>query len=537
MKNFMIAVLLSTGLIGSLTGVASAQGRPNDWMTDSSDAQRSGWVRNDAKISKENLAKPGFQFLWKYKVKTTTRQPVSLTVPSLLERLIGYRGFRMLGFWGGSTDVITTIDTDLGRLEWEKKLTTGAGKSPIGSISCPGGMTAGVTRPTLTIMPSLSTGGSRTGFGRSTPAKSGVGEPNAGAVTLAFVRPAPVGPPPTPAAGTAPKVNPASPPGGQFGAGPFLVHALSSDGMFHSLHLSNGQNFEAPIKFLPPNANAQGLIVMNHVAYVTTTGGCSGVDNGVWALDVESKQVKSWKGNVSGLAGPAFDASGALYIATGAGGESPNSLVALDAKTLAVKGKYSAGASEFASTPVVFGFKDKTLIAAATKDGRIHLLDSAKLDAAITTAPASSKAGDFSPGSLSSWQDNDGVRWILAAASGAVVALKVVDKNGAPSLEPGWVSRDLVSPLPPTIINGVIFAVSSGEFRPNDAKITAAARLKQSSNAVVYALDGQTGKELWNSGTAITSFARGGAISGGVGQIYLGTYDGTIHTFGFPMEH
>ena len=52
-----------------------------------------------------------------------------------------------------------------------------------------------------------------------------------------------------------------------------------------------------------------------------------------------------------------------------------------------------------------------------------------------------------------------------------------------------------------------------------------------------YALDGTTGKELWNSGTTITSFARGGVLSGGVGQIYLTTHDGVIYAFGFPMEH
>ena len=33
------------------------------------------------------------------------------------------------------------------------------------------------------------------------------------------------------------------------------------------------------------------------------------------------------------------------------------------------------------------------------------------------------------------------------------------------ALEPGWVSRDLVSPLTPLVINGVVFAVSSGEAR------------------------------------------------------------------------
>ena len=240
---------------------------------------------------------------------------------------------------------------------------------------------------------------------------------------------------------------------------------------------------------------------------------------------------------------------------TGSGGDKPNAVVALDQKTLAVKASFSAGAQEFTSSPVVFAHKNKTMIAATTKDGRVHLFDSEKLNAPLTASTATMKAADFAPGALASWQDPSGTRWILAptngaqaadagfAASngaitkGAVVAWKVVEQNGAPTLQPGWASRDLLSPLPPTIINGVVFVTSSGEFRTNDNTMTAAQRAARSGNAVIYALDATTGKELWNSGAAITSFAHGGAISGGMGQIYLTTYDGTIYAFGFPMEH
>ena len=66
--------------------------------------------------------------------------------------------------------------------------------------------------------------------------------------------------------------------------------------------------------------------------------------------------------------------------------------------------------------------------------------------------------------------------------------------------------------------------------------LAAVQRVKASVPAVVYALDGSNGKELWNSGKTITSFARGG-LSGGAGQIYLGTHDGTLYSFGFPIEH
>src|SRR5262249_34871212 len=103
--------------------------------------------------------------------------------------------------------------------------------------------------------------------------------------------------------------------------------------------------------------------------------------------------------------------------------------------------------------------------------------------------------------------------------------------------KPGWVSRDLVSPLSPIVINGVVFAASSGEFRSNDSKVTAAQRAQRSSPAVVYALDAATGKELWNSGKTITSFVHGGGLSGGGSQLYLGTHDGTLYAFGYWIEH
>ncbi len=543
MKRFAVAL----GACFVFAATAHAQNR--DWMTSNADAQRSSWIRSDAKINKDSMAKPGFQFLWKLKLKNPPRQLNSLAPPTTLDRLIGYRGFRMLGFVAGSSDSLFTIDTDLGRMEWEKqlKVTTTPGA---GTLNCPGGMTTGVARPVLAAIPPPPSGA---GGGRQTPAKSAVGEPGQGGVTLANVRPNPGGGNMNAMLPQATRVNPANPPGGQLGAGPFLIYVLASDGKLHSLHLSNGADYEAPMNFLPPNANANGLIVIDFVAYVVTEQGCGGAANGVWALDLLTKEVKTFKANVVGSAGIAFGGDGTIYAVTGSGGEKPNSLVALDQKTLAVKSSFSAGAQEFSASPVVFAHKGKVMIAATTKDGRVHLFDSTNLTAPLTSSTAAMKAANFAPGALASWQDPSGTRWILAPTTGtqaaeagftagaitkgAVVAWKVVEQNGAPSLQPGWASRDLISPLPPTIINGVAFVTSSGEFRTDDSKMTAAQRAARSSRAVIYALDATTGKELWNSGTTITSFARGGALSGGMGQLYLTTHDGTIYAFGFPMEH
>jgi outer membrane protein assembly factor BamB len=113
----------------------------------------------------------------------------------------------------------------------------------------------------------------------------------------------------------------------------------------------------------------------------------------------------------------------------------------------------------------------------------------------------------------------------------------VVDQKCTPTLQPGWTSREMLSPLTPMVINGVVFALSSGEYHSSDSKMTAAERVKRSSPAVLYALDSATGKEMWNSGKGITSFVHGGTLSGGGTQVYLETYDGTLYAFGFYIEH
>ena len=131
------------------------------------------------------------------------------------------------------------------------------------------------------------------------------------------------------------------------------------------------------------------------------------------------------------------------------------------------------------------------------------------------------------------------MRWILASGSGSGA-----NKNGAvtafkfngDSLEKGWVSRDLVAPRAPVVVNGVAFLLSTGEFATSDTKMSAADRAAKSLPAVLYAYDALSGKELWNSGKNMASFANSD-ISVGGSRVYVATYDGVQHVFGFPMEH
>ena len=519
-------------------GAAFAQRGTGDWMTSGNDAQRSGWVRSDTKISDANMKKPGFQFLYKLKMNSQPKQLNSITTPALLDFYIGYRGFRTYGFFGTSNDTVIAVDTDLARVEWEKTFGSGS-KTASPTLDCPGGMTSAVTRRTSVGYPPTPGGGrGGGGFGRAGGAKSAVGAPNEGAAILKEQRPQQpqFGPPPAQPAKPGRRAAPAANP---FGRAIQWLDALTSDGILHSVYVSNGAEPTPPVNFLPPNANAQGLIIFDGTAYAETVNGCGGVENGLWALDLESKKVSHWKAGGSGVGGsvgPAFGPDGTIYAADG------SDLVALEPGTLSVKATYKAG-TKITSSPVVFEFKGKDLVAVAAADGTVRVLNTAKLDEpAAKSAPFSS--ADYAAGALASWQDPAGTRWLLAPAggtgnakNGAIAAFKVVEQNGAPALEPSWVSRDMTSPLPPIIVNGVVFAVSSGEFRPADAKMSAADRAKRSSNAVLYALDAATGKELWSSGTAIASFVHSGGLAAGGNRVYVGTYDGTQYAFGMPMEH
>ena len=104
--------------------------------------------------------------------------------------------------------------------------------------------------------------------------------------------------------------------------------------------------------------------------------------------------------------------------------------------------------------------------------------------------------------------------------SSAVAAFKLVDKGGAPPSNAHGRSRTMASPRTPIIVNGVVFALAGGNA---------------GANAVLYALDPATGKELWNSGNTITSTASAG-MSAGTGQVYVVTSDNTVWHSAFPWR-
>jgi len=57
-------------------------------------------------------------------------------------------------------------------------------------------------------------------------------------------------------------------------------------------------------------------------------------------------------------------------------------------------------------------------------------------------------------------------------------------------------------------------------------------RIKRSVPAKLFALDANTGKELYSSGDQITSFLHQAGLSVAGDKVLFGTFDGTIYCFG-----
>ena len=540
-------------VLAGMAVAAHAQGRGGGaWTTVSGDAQRTSSVRTDAKISLAAMQSPGFQFLWKRKLDT---QP--LTQPLLLPNIIAYKGFKALAFVGSASGTVYSIDYDLNRMFWEQKLATSASRAP----ACASGQPV-LTKATPLVPGAGGRGNRGGGPGGGPGAPGGRGGPGeAGRAGAAPAGAAGAGAPPAAAGGGGF--------GGQGGrgrgaGGPQIANgrgggdnvlAISTGGMVHVMNPQVGTDQIPPVKFLPAPANVAGSVLVDTTLYAATTGNCPGVANGVWAVDLASdaKTVASYDAKgaaVVGSAAPTFGTDGTIYIATGAG-NSPvaNSIVSLQSPGLTQKDVFTVDGSPFISNPIAFQHNGKDLIVAANKDGRLYVLDSASLGGSDHKTPLHksspvSSAAQATAG-LASWLDGAGTRWVAvtiggpaqadtkfplsngAVTKGAIAAFTVVDQNDVPTLQPQWTSRDLASPVTPVAVNGVVFALASGD---------ATARGQKSTPAVLYALDAATGKELWTSGSTITASARGVGPSAGDSQVYVATSDGTLYVFGMPME-
>jgi outer membrane protein assembly factor BamB len=194
---------------------------------------------------------------------------------------------------------------------------------------------------------------------------------------------------------------------------------------------------------------------------------------------------------------------------------------------------------------LLFGFGKRNLVATASKESVIYLLDADNLGGVdhMTSLYQSPRLGNDSQdfqaqgvwGNLATAQNARGERWLYTpmwgaigkttpkfpmtngdAPDGSIMAFTVVDNAGKPSLQPQWISRDLNLAAPPVVANGVVYALQTAEsavqvpksiFNPDGSRKPGWTPEQGANNRIMvphatmtlFALDADTGKELWSS--------------------------------------
>jgi hypothetical protein len=514
--------------IAIAAGIAGALFLSADWASSSGNPQRDGWSRSEDQLSRESAAHGDIKLLYSYKVDP---KPQRMGTPVMLTNLISWKGFKSLAFVAGAADVYS-IDYSMGRPYFKTHLDS---SEKAGTALCPGGITSGVTL--------------------------------AGGSTSVARKPAPLPPPGAARAGRGASGRGRGGGGGRRGGGGAGPHVwvVGPNGSLETLRQQDGDNKSTPaIPFVPANSRVSDLMMNGTVIYAATQNECGG-PNALYAVDVTSpdKKVASFRTNGSGFAGSAGVAASTdgntVYglIPDGEGsvaGKYSNTVVALGSKDLTVKDYFTPsgaaapvkkGVQVSGATPAVFQWNGKDVVVAGGTNGRIYLLDAASLGGSDHHTPLAESevfaAADGTNGivnAFATWEDPAGnTRWIYAsisgasplkfpvsngaAADGSIVAFKVEDNSGKPKLTPAWISRNMISPAAPAVTDGLVFALSTGQG-------------KTPKNAVLYALDSSTGKDIWSSGQTTTSYATGGlAINASI--VLFTTHDSQIYAYGIPI--
>jgi hypothetical protein len=519
-----MGAFMRTGFAILTVLLAGTRAQSADWLTDGYNPQRTNWQEEERLLSPANAK--DIKLLWKLQLDNKARGMHSLLAPLLIERVDTSSGPRQIAIEAGVSDNIYAIDVIEGSVIWKKHFTSGYASldmskytPPRWGFLCPGGIMA------------------------------------------------------------TPVVAPAGPPG------KYTVFVISWDGFLHQLNAADGEDLVPPAKFIPPNDKPYGLNLWKGVLY-THTPRCGDVTNMVYTFDLASGKVGTWGpagGPMWGRQGPAISSDGVMYTGTGDGNYNPETMsfgngvvgIKVNQETKAPELVDYYGPSnaawlykrdlDLAVTPAIFNFHGKELMVDAGKECRIYLMDTAAIGGDDHRTPLYrtplicnddrnfASAGIW--GSMATWEDSKGTRWVLTPfwgpkysgfkapveygeiEHGAIAAFKVERKDGEWKLIPAWISRDMNRAEPPVIANGIVFAYGSGEdttqiYPDSGFDLTAKRRIPRSTHAVLYALDAETGKELWSSGDQIASWNHFSGISVANGRVYIPTFDGILYCFG-----
>jgi outer membrane protein assembly factor BamB len=494
-----------------------------DYTTDGADIERSGWVRNEKILTKQNVGT--LKLKWKLETGNQPRALHGLMPVLIIGQLNTPGGVKEVGIVNGISDNLYAFDVETGKILWQKHW----------DYPAPAG---------------------RGGQAPQDPKRLGFLQPGGSSDT--------------------PVIGPADAQGRR------PIYFVTGDGMLHVLNAADGTDLQPAYKFY--GGKGWALNLAGNTLWMQTTYG--GASIAAVRIDDPEHKVMTWNagsGGAWGRRGVAVDSTGTAWTTTGDGvyditSNPPryaNSVVGVHIRNgqLTLKDYYTPTNWEWLrkrdldpnNTPTIFKYKGRELIAASGKECRLYLLDPESAGGENHQTPAfktplfCNEEVDFqdmgSWGALSSWEDPGGTRWVLApfwgplhsqakfplsygpVKEGGVAAYKVVERAGKLEFAPAWVSRDMKRGEPVLIANGMVIGYGSGEETKQawpdiGLQFDSSIRAAKGTRAIIYVLDATTGKELWSSGETMHQFNHFSGVTVANGRIYLGTYDGTLYCFG-----
>lgn len=516
--------------LSAVIGMAVVTVGASDFLTEGVDNARTGWVKDEKIFTPANVG--SMKLLWKLKLESRPRAMHNLFAPLLAERVTTPEGTRELAVVAGVSDDLFGIDVATGRQLWHRHFENTLANQPAtaNDTLCPGGQTA---VPTMAeVSPGKYTVYAVSWDGRLWQVNLADGQD-------------------------------VSPP----------EKFIPGNGKPYALNLHNGVIYTATAQGCGGLTNAFysfHLATRKASAFIPAGGGLWGrrgasvSPEGVVYLgtgDAEFDPSSRRLGN--GIVGVRLDNNQTLQLADYFGARNANWLWRRDL--------------DVNTTPMAIDYRNRKFLVGTSKECRLWLLDRDSLggDDHRTTlystplicndALAFDAKGVW--GALSAWQDPAGTQWVLVPfwgpvskgfkapiehsrpEGGGVAAFKLQEQGGKWELTPAWLSRDMDLAEEAVIANGVVFAYAAGEDATQTVQDAAwnepggpryggglssgpVRRIPGSRRAALYALDGQTGKELWSSGTQIESWNHFSGLTVANGRAYIATYDGVLYSFG-----
>jgi outer membrane protein assembly factor BamB len=504
-------------LLGCLIASTAFAG---DWLTYGHDPQRTSWAFEETKLSPDNVAK--LTLKWKTPLKNEPFVLSALTAPVVASGISTGKGIRSVAYVAGLKGTIFALDAETGEPLWEQTLKYAVlpGQWQYqGTFLCPNGITA------------------------------------------------------------TPVIDKAS----------NKLYIIGGNGALYGLDLGSGAARYGPVQFVAPYSKNWSLNLVDGVIYTVLAQGCGSGLSGFYSIDVRDRhrpairQMLLSNTNTAGIwgrGGPVIGTNGRIYGGTADGifdpqeGDYSNTEIAVSLHDLSLVDYFLPLNWQYlrrkdfdlgSASPVYFGWHNRNLLAGGAKEGVIYLLDPDKLGGAdhqttLYTSPrySNDKAvcceGLGIWGGMSTARDPEGQTWLIVpmggppaedakfpmtngtVTHGSLMAFKVVADPGTlgPSLEPVWISGDLDMPDPPVIANGVVFALGTGSDEVQRGGTDK--RIKAGHPAVLRAFDLKSGKELFNSGSAIASWVHFSGLAVSDGRIFAVDHDSNVYCFGLPAS-